>query len=146
KGVAVSCPATTLPAGQSMICTGSGLATAGQYENTGCVAATSPTAASLNSYDPDHYYGETPKVTIVKKTNGTDNNVAPGPIVAVGSTVAWTYEVSNTGNVILPSPTLFRSKGVAVSCPATTLPAGQSMICTGSGLATAGQYENTGCV
>ena len=61
----------TLPAGQSMICTGSGIATVGQYENTGCVAATSPAGAALNACDPDHYYGESPKVadTVIKATH-----------------------------------------------------------------------------
>ena len=65
----------------------SGTATAGQYENTGCVAGTSPTGAAVNACNPDHYYGETPKIAIVKKTNGSDNDTGTGPIVAVGSTV-----------------------------------------------------------
>ena len=31
-----------------------------------------------------------PGITIVKKTNGTDNNAVPGPNVLVGSPVTWT--------------------------------------------------------
>src|SRR5262249_16630427 len=40
---------------------------------------------------------------IVKQTNGSDNNAAPGPLVLVGDPVTWTYQVTNTGNVPLPS-------------------------------------------
>ena len=45
-----------------------------------------PTSATVNACNPDHYYGETPAISIVKKTNGTDNDAAPGPIVSVPGT------------------------------------------------------------
>jgi autotransporter-associated beta strand protein len=35
-------------------------------------------------------------ISIVKKTNGTDNNTPPGPSLPVGSTATFTYEVTNT--------------------------------------------------
>jgi hypothetical protein len=85
-----------------------------------------------------------PAIAIVKKTNGTDNNSPTGPVVPVGSTVTWTYEVTNTGNVPLFNVTVTDDQGVAVSCPKTTLIVGESMTCTGSGIATAGQYRNLG--
>ena len=48
--------------------------------------------------DGEHQQGSVAPaaLTIVKKTNGTDNQC---PTVAVGSTVTWTYAVTNTGAV-----------------------------------------------
>jgi len=83
-------------------------------------------------------------ITIVKKTNGIDNNVSTGPIIAVGGAVHWTYIVKNTGNVTLTSVTVTDNQGVTVTCPGTTLGAGQSMTCTANGVAIAGQYTNFG--
>ena len=58
RGVAVSCSGqTTLAAGQSMTCTGTGVATAGQYTNIGTVTATAPSGQVTDS-DASHYYGQ----------------------------------------------------------------------------------------
>ena len=85
-------------------------------------------------------------VSIKKLTNGQDANEAPGPSITVGSPVAWTYEVTNTGTVQLTSISVADDRGVSVSCSSQPLPAGQSMTCTGSGVATLGQYRNVGKV
>jgi len=85
-------------------------------------------------------------VSIRKFTNGQDANEAPGPSITVGSPVAWTYEVTNTGTVQLTSISVADDRGVSVSCSSQPLPAGQSMTCTGSGVATLGQYRNVGRV
>ena len=85
-------------------------------------------------------------VRIKKSTNGQDADDAPGPTIAVGSAVAWQYVVTNTGQVSLTSVVVVDDRGVAVSCPGTTLAVGQSMTCTGSGVATVGQYTNVGTV
>ena len=42
------------------------------------------------------YFGVAPAIQIVKLTNGADNANA---LVAPGSKVTWTYDVTNTGNV-----------------------------------------------
>jgi hypothetical protein len=144
--MAVSCPGNTLAPGASMTCNANGIAVAGQYSNVGTVTGTPPVGANVTASDPSHYYGQTASITIVKKTNGTDNNVAPGPTVAVGSTVNWTYDVTNTSNVTLINVTVTDNHGVAVSCPGTTLAPGAGMTCTGSGTAVAGQYTNIGTV
>jgi hypothetical protein len=83
-------------------------------------------------------------VRIKNSTNGQDADQAPGPTIAVGSPVAWQYVVTNTGQVSLTNVVVADDRGVAVSCPSTTLAIGQSMTCTGSGVATAGQYTNVG--
>jgi hypothetical protein len=85
-------------------------------------------------------------VSIKKSTNGEDANDAPGPIVIVGSPVAWTYEVRNTGTMALTGIVVVDDRAVTVTCPQATLPVGQSMTCTGSGVATLGQYSNVGTV
>src|SRR5215210_5180198 len=48
-----------------------------------------------------------PAINVVKLTNGTENNAAPGPVVPAGSTVTFSYVLTNQGNVPL--------SGVAVS-------------------------------
>ena len=85
-------------------------------------------------------------VRIKKATNGQDADEAPGPTIAVGSPVAWQYVVTNTGQMGLTNVIVADDRGVTVSCPGTTLAIGQSMTCTGSGVATAGQYRNVGTV
>jgi hypothetical protein len=85
-------------------------------------------------------------VSIKKSTNGEDANDAPGPSITVGSPVAWTYEVRNNGTMPLTGVVVVDDRGVTVTCPQATLAVGQSMTCTGSGVATLGQYMNVGTV
>lgn len=87
-----------------------------------------------------------PAVKIEKSTNGDDADEAPGPTITVGAAVTWRYVVTNTGTINLTAIAVSDDRGVAVSCPAQTLAAGQSMTCTGSGVATLGQYRNVGTV
>lgn len=87
-----------------------------------------------------------PAVQIEKSTNGEDADEAPGPKIVVGSPVTWQYVVTNTGTIPLTNITVLDDRHVTVSCPGTTLAVGQSMTCTGSGVATAGQYRNVGTV
>lgn len=87
-----------------------------------------------------------PKVELEKRTNGDDADSAPGPSIEVGKTVTWTYEVRNAGTIPLTIVTIVDNKGVSVSCPTMSVPVGQSVTCTGSGVATLGQYQNEGTV
>jgi hypothetical protein len=86
-------------------------------------------------------------VNIEKSTNGEDADNAPGPTVLVGSAITWTYVVTNTGAVNLTNVVVADDRGVAVNCAGqTALVPGQSMTCTGSGVAILGQYRNVGTV
>lgn len=87
-----------------------------------------------------------PEVQVVKSTNGQDANDAPGPTITVGSAVTWTYVVTNSGTLPLTNVSVVDDRNVTVTCPATTLAVGQSMTCTGTGVAIAGQYRNVGTV
>jgi hypothetical protein len=145
KVSSISCPKTTLQAGESMTCTASGIAAACQYMNTGTAVGTPPTGPDLTVQDWSFYFGQAhPAIDIDKRTNGQDAPAAPGPMINVGSPVQWTYTVKNTGDVALANVTVTDDKGVAVSCPKNALQPGESMTCTASGTAVAGQYENTG--
>ncbi len=144
RGVTVTCPRSSLAPQAQMICTASGVATAGQYANVGSVTAVDPFDKRVSASDPSHYSGSAPGIDIEKATNGFDADNPPGPFIPVGNAVAWTYVVRNTGNLALTNVAVTDDKGVAVSCPATTLAAGApSMTCTGAGTAAGGQYENT---
>lgn len=142
QGVAVSCPATTLAAGESMTCTGSGLAQPGQYTNVGTATALLPAGGTVSASDPSHYIGRL--LRLEKATNGQDADLPPGPVLAVGAPVAWTYTVTNLAADGVTDVAVTDDQGVAVTCPATVLAAGASMTCTGDGIAAPGQYTNVG--
>ncbi|HKV08037.1 MAG TPA: hypothetical protein VJ725_07875, partial [Thermoanaerobaculia bacterium] len=147
QGVTVTCPATTLLAGESMICTGNGTAQEGQYVNVGTVTAELPNGSQVEDSDPSHYFGQVQAaVDLEKATNGVDADTAPGPFLPVGAAVLWTYTVTNIGADTLTDVTVTDDQGVAVACPKTTLLAGESMTCTGNGTAQPGQYANVGTV
>jgi len=60
-----------------------------------------PNATALTDSDPSHYFGYRGQLDIQKSTNGQDADTPTGPVVPVGSTVTWTYAVTNLGNVPL---------------------------------------------
>ena len=126
-GVEVSCPETELAEGGSTVCTASAIAEAGQYANTAVVEASPPVGSVVTAQDMSHYFGVLPGVTIEKRTNGEDADVAPGPMIEYGGPVAWTYEVTNSGNVPLTSIEVTDDQGVAIDCPGTSLAVDESM-------------------
>jgi len=90
-------------------------------------------------------------IDIIKETSADgitwyDANDPPGPYIHVGDTVYWHYIVQNTGNVPLSNIIVTDDRGVTITCSKDTLEPGESMTCTSSGTAVAGQYENVGTV
>jgi hypothetical protein len=77
----------------------------------------------------------TPAIKLTKYTNGQDADTPTGPVVAVGSTVTWTYRITNTGNVTLTSLTLTDDKVGGITCPVTLLAPGATTLCTKTGTA-----------
>jgi hypothetical protein len=62
--------------------------------------------------NPDNHFGAIPAINLVKLTNGTDNDTATRPrLVPVGSTVTFTYQVTNPGNVPLSGVTVTDDRG-----------------------------------
>ena len=144
---AISCPATTLAAGASMICSASGTAQSGTQSNVGRVTGTPPCGSQVSAQDTAYYTGGgNGGVEILKSVNGEDANDPTGPVIAVGDPVTWTYEVTNSGLLALSSVSVTDNKGVVVSCPKNALAVGESMTCTGLGVAAACQYQNFGSV
>src|SRR4029453_6750496 len=56
---------------------------------------------TVNDENPANYFGGAAAVNIVKFVNGQDADSPTGPHVPGGSTVPFTYVVTNTGNVPL---------------------------------------------
>ncbi|HSG40309.1 MAG TPA: hypothetical protein VLE27_11775 [Thermoanaerobaculia bacterium] len=145
QGVPVSCPRTALEAGESMTCTGHGTAAACQYKNIGTVVGTAPDGSELTAQDPSHYFGDqNARIDVETAVNGQDADDPNGPTLTTGSPVAWTYGVTNTGDVNLTGIVVTDDKGVAVTCPKTSLRPGESMTCSASGTAAEGLYRNVG--
>jgi hypothetical protein len=138
QGVAVSCPQEALAPGESMTCSASGTAQSGQYVNVGTASGEDPTGVAVTDDDPSHYLGVSPAAALEKATNGHDADAAPGPSILAGTPVEWTYLVTNTGDVSLANVAVTDDRGVAVSCPRSSLALGESMTCT------PGQYANIG--
>jgi hypothetical protein len=146
QDVAVTCPSERLDLGESMTCTATGVAIAGQYANLATVTGLDPFETELVDSDPSHYFGVNSAIEIEKATNGQDADTPSGPSIPIGSTVTWTYLVTNTGHVALTGVMVADDKGATVTCPKTTLATGESMTCTASGVAVSGQYTNSGTV
>ena len=168
--VTVTAPAGftgTLAPGESVTFTATGTAIAGLYHNvavaTGIpvdaegdpVAIDPPTATDESWYTGDPL---APGIVIVKKTNGVIvDSSAAAPKVAPGSTVKWTFEVTNTGNTVLTDvvvtdiggPSTGAGSAVKVSAPSGfsgSLAPGETVIFTASGTAISGQYHNVAVV
>ena len=122
RGVNVNCPATVLNIGESMSCTASGSAQAGQYSNTGTVSALPPVGPAVTASDISHYFGLsptntatatrtstatiTPKVTGTPPTPTATGTITPNPILTVSvspltarvnQSLTFTIRVSNPG-------------------------------------------------
>ena len=143
-----TCPVTTLAPGESTTCTATYTLTqadvdAGHVANT----ATVDRHATRNGTD-------------VTATDSTDTPIAAGPAItldkqagvpsgdAAGDTIAYTFLVTNTGNVTLTGVTVDDPLVGAVSCPVTTLAPGASTTCTATYTLTqadvdAGVVDNT---
>jgi large repetitive protein len=129
--------------------TATGTATAGQYANTATATGTPPVGPDVTDTDDSHYHGSDARIVVEKSTNGQDADTAPGPLVPVGDTVTWTYEVTNPGNVALTSVSVVDDQGVTVSFVGGdtdgdgALDPAETWSYDAFGAATAGQYANT---
>jgi uncharacterized repeat protein (TIGR01451 family) len=92
-----------------------------------------------------------PAISLQKRTNGSDADTVPGPTIASGKPVSWTYDVTNLGNTVLNSvqvtdqvtlPIAASGGTVSVQCPKSILIQGESMQCSATGVA--GQLESGG--
>jgi hypothetical protein len=147
----VTCPQNLLNWGETVTCTASSPIVAGQYSGIAsakgislCKYIRQNPVPDVSVTDPAYYFGITPVISLETLTNGEYADNAPGPIIPVGSPVLWTYVVTNLGDTMLISVGVTDDQGVIVTCPKTSLMSGESMACTASGTAVAGQYANIG--
>src|SRR5436190_1243105 len=93
-----------------------------------------------------------PDLRLIKFVNGQDADSATGPQVAAGSTLTFTYVVTNTGNVPLANVALTDDKlGPITSFTGDSngnglLDLGETWIYTATATAQSGQQTNTGTV
>ena len=89
-----------------------------------------------------------PGISLVKRTNGVDIDVADVPVILVGNTpmpVTWTYEVTNTGTTTLFDVVVTDDRE-GQACVIPTLEAGATQTCTLVGTAVRGMYNNVATV
>jgi len=107
-------------------------------------------ANSFPSADFGNFVGN-PMVQLVKLTNGTNNDTAPGLHLRAGTdTVTWTYQVTNTGGETLNNILVKDDNGTPGNTSddftvgtISSLAAGSSTTLThADGLAIVGQYKN----
>src|SRR2546425_212997 len=71
----------------------------------------------VNHSNADFYFGLNPAINIVKLTNNTNNDSAPGIQVPAGSTVTWTYIDTNPGNEPLKNVSVVDDRIGALTAP-----------------------------
>jgi hypothetical protein len=157
---------------ETWIFSATGTAGIGEYTNIATVTGDwsfGQSSGSVNSSESDCYFGANPALDIVKLTNGTDNLC---PVLAVGESVTWTYNVTNSGNIGFAaadititddngtpganspesdddfSPTAVLSSGFNVGDidQDNILDPGETWQYTATGTVQAGEYENTATV
>ncbi|MCB0911419.1 MAG: hypothetical protein KDB60_07375, partial [Propionibacteriaceae bacterium] len=146
----VTCPATTIAPGGSTTCTATYTLTqtdidAGHVANTATAAGTPPTGGAVTASDStDTTITRTTSITLDKQAGTPSGNTA-------GSTIAYSFIVTNTGNVTLTSVAVTDAKVGTVTCPTTTLAPGASVTCVatypiGQADLNAGVVNNTASV
>ena len=139
-----------LDPGEVWVYSATGTAIVGTYTNTATatgVGTLEHYSAPVSASATDGYFGVAPAIKVVKLTNGLDN---ANPNVAAGSTVTWTYDVTNTGNVPLTNVTVSDNDPGVVPFYLTgddgngMLDPGETWVFAALGTAVAGQYNNTG--
>ncbi len=150
-----------LEPGEAMTCLVEGEAIEGQYRNDSFVIGTPVDSEDRPYYsgndvrddDPSHYFGARPAIDVEKTTNSVQSDEPTGQVIRTDDAVMWTYTVVNTGNVALANVTVGDDVigDVTASCVdgaggAKTQPlllaAGESVTCSATGAAAAGQYAN----
>jgi uncharacterized repeat protein (TIGR01451 family) len=138
----VSCPDSTLAAGDSETCTGSYTVTqadvdAGSVANTATAAGTAPGDVAVISEPAVAVVWATDATTSLSLTKST---TATG-YAAAGDTIDYQYVVTNTGSTTISDVAVTDNLVGSVSCADPTLAPGASETCTGSYTVTQGDVD-----
>lgn len=142
----ISCPTSDLSGGGSIVCTATGTVQPGQYVNVATAVGSDATGSQETDTDPSHYFGISGEISLEKSTEGQDADLPPGPTLLVGTTVHWSYTVTNQGTGTLTGITVTDDQLGPITCPQNSLDPGASMTCTASGTVQMGPYANLGSV
>jgi hypothetical protein len=143
----VTCPVTSLASGQSTTCTADNLYTvttadeaAGSVDNTATASGTPPgttiPTVSPPSSTSTPAEAPQPRVSIIKTGAASNGNTPP---LKLGETIAYSYLVTNIGNVALTSVAVDDPTLGSVTCaplPPSGLDVGDSVTCTADNLYT----------
>ncbi len=116
----------------------------GQYQIQVVYSGDANNLPATSACGSEPMFIQAPSINIVKSTNGVITPPAAAPQIPVGSTVTWTYLVTNTGNVALVNVVVTDDQIGSIGCPSSELDVGASMTCTATGTAVAGSYSNIG--
>ncbi|MBN9621123.1 MAG: hypothetical protein J0H43_15575, partial [Actinobacteria bacterium] len=121
----VTCPVTTLAPGATTTCTAAAHTITqadvdhGSVDNTAVATATDPNGAPVASNPSSTHTPISGRAGLSLVKSGTLS----------GTTVSWTFLVTNTGTLTLRGVTVSDPKAGVVECPRTTLAPGQAMTC-----------------
>ncbi len=115
-------------------CAGPGTGTYNSVALTVAPLETGPLSNNVACGPPPAPYLPTTSIDVVKRINGQDANTLPGAALAAGSTMAITFEVTNTGQTGLVGVKVTDSvlATPSITCPQTTLAIGATMTCNAS--------------
>jgi uncharacterized repeat protein (TIGR01451 family) len=142
-----------LDPGETWIYTQTATAGAGQQTNTAIVTGEDTTnpGTTVTDDNPANYFGDAPAINIVKLVNGQDADTPTGPQVPVGSTLTFTYVVTNPGNVplsnvVVSDDTLGTITSFIGDNGDNLLDPTETWTYTQTAIAVAGQHTNVGTV
>ncbi|HEX5718251.1 MAG TPA: Vps62-related protein [Thermoanaerobaculia bacterium] len=147
-GAIVACPQKNLQPGQAVTCTSSATAAqACQFGNQGTASGQAPNGDLVMAVDPSYYTGSfSARVDIETAVDGNNADSPKGPNIEEGTSLDWTYKVTNLGNVALTNVRVVDDQGAPVECLFTSLAPLESKECKASGTAVEGQFRNVGTV
>lgn len=132
---AITCPTAPLAPGASATCTAAAHTLtqaevdAGSLTNTASVSMTPPTGQDVTNVDSTtSTIASSPAIALDKQAGAVQDLDANGR--DAGDTIAYSFIVTNTGNVTLSTVSITDAKVGTVTCPASSLTAGASMTCT----------------
>ncbi len=152
----IDCSKDVLQAGESMTCTKVYTITAadmdlGTVENVASAIGEDPDGNRVDSNSDKTTTGLDPSIELaIKKSAAAPKDVNGNGLTDAGDTIDYSFAVTNNGTVTMSNLKVNDAKlpGEMITCPATSLAAGQTMTCTGTYTITqadvdAGKADNT---
>ncbi|MGP8059015.1 MAG: beta strand repeat-containing protein [Acidimicrobiales bacterium] len=137
----VSCPSTTLTAGNSETCSGSYTVTQADVDAGSVASSATASGYSEGTEVVSDPWSVTVTATLATSAIGLTGSSTSTGYGSAGQTVPFSYLVTDTGTTTLTGVSLSDPVVPSVSCPSTTLAPGASETCTGSYTVTTGAVE-----